>query len=297
MSDYRFGFMPRQSSLAFAGWQVAPLDRFEDVKQWMVKHAHKDGFLYPPLGHSQTADGEVVPHSHRPVHLHRVPASHSLSTEYERRTSKNDRTGAAMVIHLLGFWHGTWLQFGDWWFDARIPLSTNSLNESNKAAEHFLTHAVDAWRKWPDEARKRFVNILFMFNRAPSYEWDWEHFAVEYMVLDALYRMAIDLQLMPRVKRHMERIDGMCQHLRVPENSTMSKELVRLRNDLLHETLWDKGQPGSAGSGAAFMCQFHLRRLNLRLVPAILDYRNDFVRTNWWTLGPYAFGLPSHAEG
>lgn len=291
MVEYRFGYMPRPSSLAFAGWQVSPLDQFEDVKQWVAKYAHRDGFLYPPPSQIQRDGGEIISNTERPAHLYRVPASHSLSSETE-----DDRTRAALVVQLLGFWYGTWLQFADWWFDARIRLSRHALSPVPAIVEDFLTLAIQAWGTWHDSAQRRFINSLYMFNRAPSYEWDWEHFAAQYMVLDSLYRTAVELRLLNECP-HSERINRMCQSLGVVGNTAIASEFARLRNGLLHEAIWDGGQPGSAGSAEAFMYQFHLRSLNERLIVALLGYRNEFIRTSWWTLGGAFFdGLSSRAE-
>jgi hypothetical protein len=131
-----------------------------------------------------------------------------------------------------------------------------------------------------------------MFNRAPSYELDWEHFAIEYMVFDALYKTATELNLTPTTRIHPERFDRLCSTFNIPENAAKKEQFVDLRNDLMHETLWDGGHPESPDSDEACLCRFHLRRLNQRLIPAILGYGNDFVRSDWWTRDPVAFNEP-----
>jgi hypothetical protein len=77
--------------------------------------------------------------------------------------------------------------------------------------EHFLSHAYREWQTWAQETRRQFTNILYMLNRAPSYEWDWEHFIMEYTVFDACYKVATeDLGLVTKVAGHAKRIDGLC---------------------------------------------------------------------------------------
>ena len=278
------------------GVEINPHDQFDDANEWITKYAHRDGFVFPPIEKLGKESGEILPHTERPSHLHRLPASHNLRMD----TAKpDDRTEASFILQIVGFLHGTWLQFEDWWFDSRVPLGKMGLSSSQATNEHFLTHAYKAWQKWPTSVRKRFTTTLFMFNRAPSYEWDWEHFVVEYMVFDALYRTAVDLKLIfardDKGKQigHATRIIHICHELNLQENAALAKDFAKLRNDLLHETLWDSGQPGGAGSAEAFLTQFHLRRLNQRLVLAILGYKNDFMRSGWWSSGSFAFDIPS----
>src|SRR5262249_34951924 len=156
------------------------------------------------------------------------------------------RPDASFIIHLLGYLHETQLQFGDWWFDVRVRISKDSLSSCTKTNEHFVSHAYEAWQKWPPRVRVRFANILFMFNRALSYEWDWEHFNIQYMVFDALYITAAELNLITKVKSHKARLSHTCKSLGLLEEPDRFKEFVRLRNDLFHEALWDNGQPGTA---------------------------------------------------
>jgi hypothetical protein len=80
-------------------------------------------------------------------------------------------------------------------------------------------------------ARKRFTNILFMLTRAPSYEWDWEHFVIEYTVLDACYKTAEDLALVAVKGGHADRADRLCTAFGLQKNPALVKEIVKLRND------------------------------------------------------------------
>ena len=40
------------------------------------------------------------------------------------------------------------------------------------------------------------------------------------------------------------------------------------------------------------MQAYNLRRLNQRLIPALLGYNNSYVRTSWWALGTCLFEKP-----
>lgn len=293
MLKYSFGFLSYKGIYKFVGGQITPDDDFDDAKTWIAKHAHKDGFLYPPLSWQQTEDGKPVANTERPQHLHRVPASHELCFDDDKVIDERYRPDASFIIHLLGYLHETLLQFEDWWFDVRVSLGNHSLSPVKATNEHFLSHAYGLWQKWPERVRIRFANVLFMLNRAPSYEWDWEHFTIEYMVFDALYRTAVDLKLLTNNKNHKRRLRDLCNAFNIPKDEKLFDEFVQLRNDLFHETLWNNGQPGTGASGESFLSQFHLRRLNQRLIPAILRYDNDFAHSIWWSLSAFAFDTPT----
>jgi hypothetical protein len=67
------------------------------------------------------------------------------------------------------------------------------------------------------------------------------------------------------------------------------EEIVRLRNDLFHESLWDKGQPCSVASSTGFQQEFNLRHINQRIIPALLGYNTNYINTPWWTRYPMEF--------
>ena len=152
-----------------------------------------------------------------------------------------------------------------------------------------MSCAYRQWQQWPATARTRLSNMLFMICRAPSYEWDWERLVVEYMVLDAAYRTAVELRHVKPTNAHAERIESLFEGYNLRRNPSFCKQVVSLRNDLLHEALWDHGQPGAAASLPAFFAPLHLRRLNQRLIPALPGYENDYVRSHWWSIGCFVF--------
>jgi hypothetical protein len=133
------------------------------------------------------------------------------------------------------------------------------------------------------------INVLFMQSRAPSYEWDWEQFSIEYMVLDGCYKLATSLGIIKEKPSHADRIKALCRTFGIPINDELVGKIVNFRNELFHETLWDGSQPCTAESSFAFVLPFHLRRLNQRLIPALLGYKTQYIQTQWWVLGVFPF--------
>ena len=67
------------------------------------------------------------------------------------------------------------------------------------------------------------------------------------------------------------------------------KKIVDIRNELLHESLWDNRQPGTYRSQSTFMLPLHLRKINQRILPALLDYKNAYVSSNWGDMSGCSF--------
>ena len=296
--DY-FGFLPWEFTIEFDGGKVSPIPEFDEVAASVKKDTHEDGFLYPPIEYRVRVDPvtikplEKIPKTERPAHLYRIPPSHELCL-YHSGTPEDTRRGAgSIVIHLLAYLFGRRLQFYDWWIDGRVPIlekaRSHNITFDQNTVEDFLSHCYKMWKSWCEEKQTLITNILFMHSRAPSYEWDWERFTIEYMVLDGCYKLGKSLNVVQKMPPHGERIKILCQTFEIPINYNLAEEIVRLRNDLFHETLWDRSKPCTAINSSAFILTDHLRRLNQRLIPALFGYKTPYVKTAWWFFGRYSF--------
>lgn len=293
----RFGFLPCDWTIKFDGGEISPIPGIYKVRRRLEKYTKEDGFLYPPLSHRVHLDlktGKVlrkIPGTERAALLHRVPPSHELHLRVSGTTNEVRKGPAAFVIHLLAYLFGIRLQFHDWWFDSRVPIrmgQTHNIHFYTATVEDFLSHCYATWQGWSSEEQKLITNVLFMHSRAPSYEWDWERFAIEYMVFDGCWKLArqrYGVQDAP----HQDRIKKACERFGIPIDNGLVRRIVSLRNDLFHETLWDGSQPCTAGSADASQQPYNLRRLNQRLIPALLGYNNRYVHSIWWSLSARSF--------
>ena len=284
----RFGFLLCEYVIEFEGGTISPVSNYDEVLALVEQYTHEDGFLYPPLGWRVNESGEEVPKTRRPVHLHPVTASHELSLHFSGTTEDLRKGPGGIVIHLLAYLFGVRLQFEGGWLDGRVPIcSTHNIHVTKAVAEDFLSCCYQIWQKWPQRNQKLISNLLFMHSRAPSYEWDWERFMIEYMVFDGCWKLSgLD------DKSHADRIKTLCKELRIPVDVNLIDSIVKLRNNLFHETFWDGSQPCTGVSSEAFLQAYNLRRLNQRLIPALLGYNNSYVRTSWWALGTCLFEKP-----
>jgi len=306
--DY-FGFLPSRWTIGFDGGKISPIPDYDEAAAWVDKYVNEDGFLYPPFEHRVEVDPittkylKEIPKTERPAHLHRIPASHELCL-YDSGTSEDIRPGpGSFVIHLLAYLFGIRLQFYDWWIDGRVPIlekaKSHNIAFDQNTVEDFLSHCYKMWKGWREKEQKLITNVLFMHSRVPSYEWDWERFTIEYMVLDGCYRLAKSLHLTHKKQRKQKKtrnsaepIEILCQSFQIPYDDDLARKIVNHRNELFHRTLWDSSQPCTAVSNSAFMLPFHLKRFNQRLIPALFEYKTPYVRTGWWFLGNFSFDPP-----
>ena len=101
------------------------------------------------------------------------------------------------------------------------------------------------------------------------------------MVLDGCYRISAALNHVGQRVRHEERIQFLCSRYQLNKEVKNIKAIVKLRNDLFHETLWDGSQPCGGGSSSAWYQVSNLRRFNHRLIAAMVGYDAPYIRTTW----------------
>jgi hypothetical protein len=250
------------------------VENFDELKVQIANEVDSDGFLYPPLKDTR-----------HPSTVLRLPASHIIEVETPLAGTFRERDGG-FLLHLLAYLYGYRLQFSGWWVDGRIPwgCSTHSAAVSDEMAEKFLSVAYSTWQAWDEPQQRHFTNLLYMHSRAPGYFWDWEVFIFESMVLDAVwkhYRRTHDVAAEPP---HKKRAETLCAFYSVrceAEELGRIAEIVELRNDLLHESLWSKSSPGSRIETRAYIRLRQLRCLNQRLIAASLGFTGKYTRSEW----------------
>lgn len=302
LASDKFGFLVIQEEIDFAGGMVSPVSNLAELVLEIKRMTNPDGYLYPPIQQTwreklaftpegiQRSEKELVEGSRREALLFTLPTSHVISVCSPLPNEDFRDSDGAFLLYALAYLYGTRLQFEGWFFDMRIPITTNTNDfaVSSQTASAFLSSAYSTWRGWSDTTRVQFANVLYMNSRSPSYEWLWERFAIDYMVFDGLYKTAKDLRKVGDCgHRHRQRLDNMCTRFGVPANSDEFDRIYGLRNELFHETLWAGGQPGRRSEIVTFYSALYLRWMNLRLIPSMLGYKTEYIGTPWWQLGSF----------
>jgi hypothetical protein len=296
---YDIGFLVRcPMKLVFRGGEVSPVKEFAELVHEVGELVHEDhGYYYPPIirqwrtGIEFTEEGrrekepELVKGSRRQALLFSLPPTHVIRLSNRTSQSEYGRGDEALILHALAFLFGTRLQFSDWYFDMRVPISKDTrdffISDMQARAENVLSTALRLWRGWTRVTQERVVNALYMNSRSPSYEWDWERFTIDYMVFDALYKVTCETRGL-NVCGHKARLSAMCDHYGVPRESRWLQTIYNLRNELYHESLWDGHQPGLSTSEEAFRASLRLRDMNMRLIAGVLGYTGKYLQSEWW---------------
>jgi hypothetical protein len=291
----KFGFLPISLDIECSGMKICCVDDFDNSMKVISKFANKDGFIYPPtIYHARHTPNNKrkykrIPNTERPAFLYKLPPSHKIEFESDSQVNKDElRCGIfGFLKNLVGYIYGIRLQFHDWWFDGRIPFKSQHQSYVNKKQlVTFLDHSMKQFASIDKEKKKRIINILYMHNRSPIYEWDWERFVIEYMVFDACWDFS---GLKTTRTPHKERIIQVCTEYGLYQDKDVIRKIVDLRNNLFHESLWCGESPCTAANNDDFFVSYHLRRLNQRLILAILGYNSNYVKSNWTCTGRFMF--------
>ena len=299
-NSVQFGFLDYPKEIDFGIGKIIPLDDFEEIRN-NFKSSCIDGFYFPPSNKVETKPftDEVikkVPNSEKPAFLHNLPASHIIHTDNSTDHINLKKHDLGFIILLVSFLFGTRLQFSDWWVDRKIKINffdkeqilytVNNFSIKGPIIEEFVGLAYRTWKNWNKKEQEGFLGILTMHSRFYSYDWDWEQFSVEYMVFDGLYKLCFNKNNDP----HKERINKMINTFNLKPNIDEVKKIYNLRNNLIHEAIWDETSVGYPKPESTSIYQtLNLKRINERLIFNILGYNNEFVKSPWWTIGNFNF--------
>jgi hypothetical protein len=254
------------------------LPQFDDVIKDVASNTGSDEFLYPPTQKDL---------------LHRLPASHGIELHDVTGEQEALRKGiAGFAMHFTGFLFGHRCHFENWWVDGRVSMKPQSDFSCVRVVDiaFCIERAIHTWSNWNDRMQRVAINALFLHNRTHMYHWDWERFQSGYTVLDAAYKIANAVYGV-RAPKHEERINTLCSRFGLAKNTTYVSGITRLRNDLIHEGLWDGGMPGEARGEDSFRGSYRIARICSRLFFALFKIEADYIRSPWWSLGHFSLKL------
>ena len=290
MIDY-FGFLDMNYSVSFGNVKIAPVEKFDDVKAWIKKYTNNDGFVYPQtinrieLDVKTLKEKRVIPNVE---FLYKMPPSHSINIQYPFYKVDLRKWDFAFLINLLGFLHGTRLQFYNWWFDGKVPIrNMDNIYISPKEITKFLSTAYEAWKKWNEINKERIINLLVMHTRIPTYEWEFERFFLNYTVFDGAFKIAEKIYKC-KATSHIKQFRSVIKRFGLASNDEHINKIYNLRNDLFHHAIWDGGYPNSpTDKYEGWIQEIVLRKFNIRFLVALLNYKTDFIKTPWWTIDTF----------
>jgi hypothetical protein len=294
--DSEFGFLIKPLEGELSGVLISPLLDHSSRLEALNKSSNRDGFYYPPQMASYKVDlltnslKDKIERSDRPASLYFLPSSHKISIQNPICKDGEKGTDEALIVFLLAYLYGTRLMPSKWKFDGRVPIkSVNNISISDTTTLHFLEHVYSWWKKLTESQRIKFVNILYVFSRASSLEWDWDAFLHQYMVFDALYNFHLEFQPSNKAKDHKSRFNILCHEYSV-FNDDLINRIYNARNNLFHEAMWVESTIGFGSPDRdAYQLPRYLSSLNSQIICGITGYQNQYTRTAWWTMQMLGF--------
>lgn len=290
--DSEFGFLINPLKGDFLGVSIIPLSDHANRLKAIQKDSNRDGFYYPPQIASYSVDlitnkrKDKVERSEKPATVFFLPSSHQISIQNPICKDGEKGTDEALIVFLLAYIYGTRLMPSQWKFDGRVPIKpVNNIYITSATSLHFIEHVYTWWKTLNESQRIKFVNILYVFNRARSLEWDWDAFLHQYMVFDALYNFHLEFK--PYLKElkptHKMRFNILCDAYSV-FNEKLVNRIYNARNNLFHEAMWVNSTIGFGSlDGDAYQLPYYLASLNAQLISSITGYKNEYARSPWWT--------------
>lgn len=292
-----FGYIPFPITAECRNYIVEPREDIQERVSAVEAAANRDGYFYPPQQTTYTVDPYTgaespIPRSTRPAHLHTLPATHTIRYLTGPSLPSNFRScEGALLINLLALLYCTRSQFWDWYFDGRVRVKKDRVawfRDNDGTASRVLSRVYESWATWTTDTQILYSNALWIHARAQSYEWEWERFIMRYMAIDAAWAIARSILHLDQ-SPHGKRIEILCDRFGLANNPDQAKEFVRLRNDLMHEALWDRTRPCSAGSVPAAMAEVYLGNLSARLLLSVGGVRGEFVKSDWKSIDMFPF--------
>lgn len=304
MSDNNFrefGFLQRPIKGEFLGINIFPLSDHEERLNWIEENINRDGFYYPPQIATYKVDPvtnentEKIENSERPASIFKLLPSHKISVTNPTNDLNTTNSDDVLIINLLAYLFGTRLQFSDWQFDARVPLKcTNDIIILDRHLFHVLEFVYNWWSGLASGYQLKYINILYVFTRSRSLQWQWEKFSHHYMVFDAIFNLYKELNSIKKNVNHRERFDILFDEYGVPNNEDLVDQIYSTRNNLFHEAIWGENLFGFGPSDSKIQTlPLHLKALNSRLICSLTGYKNEYSNSPWWTRQQFSFDKPN----
>jgi hypothetical protein len=249
----------------------------------MERRMHPNLYIYPKAKQKRIR---------RPGSFHRLPSTHNLELYKAFASQEQARyADAGFVMHLLGFLYGRRCHFHGWWVDGKVLFQEEIDHPIPTAdqAENIISRSLQTWQAFGDRQRAAAINVLLLHTRTQAYDLEYERFSCEYQLFDGVYALAHPKE--EKQASHAKRIRSLCNEFEIPFQEELVKKIVDLRNNLLHETIWDDRMPGEARTDFSFYASLYLHKLTKRAMLAVLGLKGSYIRSSWSTLGDYRFDI------
>jgi hypothetical protein len=286
-----FGWYPKKLGLSGSRVRIATLPDFEEV----LSAVHKDSrtgnrWVYPEL----VEDRDSGPRGQKPlVYAPRfeLPCTHVI----EVKGGSNEEIEFGIVF--LGFLLGMHLLPKGWGYLRRTTSKVHQLIDAhcyNDSVIPFLEKGLAFWNQGKGtKVPSLTFGAVHWYLYSQSYEQQFERFAGLYTVLDSCWRIACELNIVPRQHiRHACRAHWLGSHygLAIPRwavpDSSGKSELATIRNELIHDAHFG-GKPIGFAFPQIPKLVLQLRHYCARLILAMVGIDCEYVHSSCETRGIY----------
>src|SRR3990167_5215371 len=187
-----FGFLTDKKQFQFGNYEIKPLPNIDDTLSEFFKTAQAyDGWILPELEQKQQGFPENDQFRINSVMV--VPPFYELKATHSIILTPGDPVKAKFLILAYGFLQGLYLCPNKNLYIKRVPYRPGKLTDIIPQKQDYII-GMNAFVKHYDEAddheRKLLFSILHWFLMGQCYEYEWDRFAAQYFVLDAIYRLS-----------------------------------------------------------------------------------------------------------
>lgn len=275
-----FGFLIEKKQFQFGDYVIKPLPDIDDTLGEFFETAQVyNGWILPAL--EQKQQGYPENDQFRINSVMAAPKFYELKPTHSIILSSEDPPKAKFLVLAYSFLQGLYLCPYKNLYIKRVPYQPGKLTGITPSGQDCVI-GMNAFVKYYDEAddhkRKLLFSILHWFLMGQCYEYEWDRFAAQYFVLDAIYKLSVSGN-----NRHAKRPEYLAKYygIDVPDfakydSKNNSCRLSAMRNELFHEAKY-AGEPiGYNYPKENFDMGF--RRFNLKLIISIVDLKTQILR-------------------
>lgn len=325
----KFGFWKYDYQIEFDNYVINPLKDFNAKIEILDKQMNKDGYLPQPITYdynngclTQTFSfnfgaeipeyldlkigdidrkiiGKKVDNSGNIASIHRWYSSHEIITRSNIKQDQFRKSEGVFIINLISFIYQTKLQFHDYFFVGRIPFKQKPIARiKENDLILILERSLYQFREWEAKNRKRIINILSIYQRGKSLEWNSDKYIHYYLALDTLWRLGEDMKFnlwhdadlkWKKEKKennisggmHKSRIIIMCDTFGIDRNMEAIDKIYTIRNNLFHEADFGESMMIEGVSNLNIQDTWALENLVQRIILAILNLKPKFISLEW----------------
>lgn len=264
-----FGWLKNTKAYEASGIKIFAIDSYDEAIAEVDASSDQDGrWLYPPISYVSKVSGPRVPTSR-----FELPITHTI----EDKTKSKDTVFLEFMIMYYGWLNGQRLNPEGWGHLTKTAIKSGLLTDfifHEKTIPSLLDKAEIFWQNHQNDGLTNLMtNAIHWYLYAHSYNQYFERFMAQYMVLDTLYKITMQVNNKSSAN-HTERIKfvsntlGMqCPSWGVVNNR--ETEIAKVRNNLIHESSFAGKPIGFGFPSANSYILPNLEGFNCRVIAAL----------------------------